>query len=202
MAIRINNKDYLNYEEQVLKNKKDVENIDTELSVINLALRGKIDKSPNSERIKTFTKDDFVTDGVDKVLNINYGNVDTIDYDSVIVDLEGLGVDNGGSVVIKSYVDISLQIQHSLLVTDLASARTSTSNLDILISTPIAKEFAMIKGDQFRSLINDSGSYTDMIGDEKVIDVVLIRDNGAHNRCDLVIHFSNPVYMIDGSAEV
>ena len=197
MAIRINNKDYLNYEEQVLKNKKDVEDINTEISGINLKLQGKIDKSPDATRIKTFTKDDFVTDGIDKVLSITYDSVDILSYDSIIIDLQGVGVDDGGTIVVKSYMDISLQIHNSYLVTDIAGARSDESNLQVFINTPIAKEFVMIKGAIFISLMNDNGSYSDMLGYEKEITGTIISSIGSHSRCDLVIHFSNPVYMID-----
>ena len=201
MAIRINNKDYLNYEEQVLKNKKDVEDINTEIGLTNLALIGKKNVSPNTERIKTFTKDDFVTDGLDKVLNINYGNTSTLQYDAVIVDLEGLGVDNGGAVKINSYMDISLQIHNSDLVTDLAGARTSFSYLQLLINTPIAKQFGMIKGVAFWNMLEPNGSYADLIGSAKTVWLELISDAGVNRRCDLVIHFSNPIYMLDAASE-
>ena len=209
MAIRINNKDYLNYEEQVLKNKKDVEDINTEISEninpeisgINLALVGKKNRNPNTARIKTFTKDDFVTDGVYSVLSINYGNTSTLEYDSIIVDLEGVGATNGGEVVIESYMDISLQIHNSDLVTDLATPRTSGAYLRVVIDTPIAKKFAMIKGVAFKDLILAGGEYNDLFGDIKAVIMPLITSNGTRKSCDLVIHFSNPVYMIDVSKQ-
>lgn len=197
MAIRINNKEYLNYEEQVLENKKDIEELNDAISSTNVALIGKKNKSPNPSRIKTFTKDDFVANGNDKVLSINDDNVDTVAYDSVIIDLEGVGVANGGNVVIKSYMDISLQIHNSSLVTDLAGTRNSISYLSVLIDTPIAKEFNMIKGYRIKEGIGDNGSCVDVIGEEKSFNLEMIMEDRTHIRCDLVIHFSNPVYMID-----
>ena len=218
MAIRINNKDYLNYEEQVLKNKKaiedygidgeqmltntqDIENINTELSEINLALIGKKDKNTSDERIKTITKYDFVTDGVDKVLTINYGNTSTLQYDAVIIDLEGVSVGDGGNIVITLYVDISLQIHNSSKVTDLAANRSSSSELEMFINTPTAKKYAMIKGYAFGSSLGGSDGYSDLIGYEKTVTLELITNAGNHINRDLVIHFSNPVYMLDTSAE-
>lgn len=190
MAIRINNKEYLNYEEQVLKNKKDIEE-----------LIGEKNKSPNPLRIKTFTKDDFVTDGEDKVLSIDDGNVSTIDYDAVIIDLEGVGVTDGGNVRIELYLDITLQIHNSELVTDLAGNRTSSSMIYITIDTPIAKNFTMIKGYGFGTTM-DAGGYTDLVGQAKAVNAELIASNGWGRRCDLVIYFSNPIYMMDFASEV